>query len=33
MNIENPISKTTEDMIEEEDTKKEQNEIYINESV
>ena len=32
-NIENPISKTTEDMIEEENTKKEQNEIYSNESV
>ena len=33
-NIEKPISKTTEDMIiEEEDTKKEQNEIYSNESV
>ena len=33
-NIENPIFKTTEDMIiEEEDTKKEQNEIYSNESV
>ena len=31
---ENPIFKTTEDMIiEEEDTKKEQNEIYSNESV
>ena len=32
-NIEKPLSKTTEDMIVEEDTLKEQNEIYSNESV